>query len=63
MKSIHRGFLQAGANIIETNTLNSNKISQSDFNLENLVYELNFQNAKIAKELCEEFTLKEGKKK
>ena len=63
IKSIHRGFLEAGADIIETNTLNSNKISQSDFNLENLVYELNYQSAKIAKELCEEFTLKDGKKK
>ena len=63
IKSIHRGFLEAGADIIETNTLNSNKISQSDFNLENLVYELNYQSAKIAKELCEEFTLKDEKKK
>ena len=63
IKSIHRGFLEAGADIIETNTLNSNKISQSDFNLENLVYELNYQSAKIAKELCEESTLKDGKKK
>lgn len=63
IKSIHRGFLEAGADIIETNTLNSNKISQSDFKLENLVYELNYQSAKIARELCEEFTLKEGIKK
>ena len=34
---IHRGFLEVGADIIETNTLNSNRISQSDFGLENLV--------------------------
>lgn len=63
IKNIHRGFLEAGADIIETNTLNSNKISQSDFQLESLVYQLNYESAKIARELCEEFTLKDGKKR
>ncbi|GAB6170438.1 methionine synthase [Clostridium carnis] len=58
IKEIHRGFLEAGADIIETNTLNSNVISQSDFNLENLVYDLNYKSAKLAKELADEYTIK-----
>ena len=60
---IHRGFLEAGADIIETNTLNSNKISQSDFGLENLVYDLNYKSAKLAKKACEYFSEKDGKKR
>lgn len=63
VKSIHKEFLEAGADIIETNTLNSNKISQSDFHLENLVYDLNYRSAKIARELCDEFTIKDGKRR
>ncbi|WP_268873138.1 methionine synthase [Clostridium nigeriense] len=63
IKSIHKGFLEAGADIIETNTLNSNKISQSDFGLENLVYDLNYKSAKIARCLCNEFTIKDGRKR
>lgn len=63
IRNIHRGFLEAGADIIETNTLNSNKISQSDFHLEELVYQLNYESAKIARKLCDEFTLKDGKKR
>ncbi|GAA0759508.1 methionine synthase [Clostridium sartagoforme] len=60
---IHMGFLEAGADIIETNTLNSNKISQSDFGLESLVYDLNYKSAKLAKDACEEFYKKDGKKR
>ena len=63
IKNIHREFLEAGADIIETNTFNSNRISQSDFHLKELVYELNYTSAKIARELCEEFTYKDGKKR
>lgn len=63
IKSIHRGFLEAGADIIETNTLNSNKISQEKFHLEELIYKLNYESAKIARELCDEFKLKDGKKR
>ena len=63
IKYIHKGFLEAGADIIETNTLNSNKISQRDFHLENLVYDLNYRSAKIARELCDEFTIKDGKRR
>lgn len=60
---IHRGFLEAGADIIETNTLNSNKISQSDFGLENFVYDLNYKSAELAKKACEVFYKKDGKKR
>lgn len=60
---IHRGFLDVGADIIETNTLNSNRISQSDFGLENLVYDLNYKSAKLAKTACDDFSKKDGKKR
>ena len=53
IKDIHRAYLQAGADIIETNTFNSTSIAQSDYKLENLVYELNYSAAKIAKEAAE----------
>ncbi len=56
---IHRGFLDAGCDIVETNTFNSNAISQADYGLEGLVYELNFESARIAKRICEEFTAKD----
>ncbi len=56
IKSIHKKYLEAGADIIETNTFNGTSISQSDYKTENLVYEINFQAAKIAKEVADEFT-------
>ena len=58
IEDIHRSFLDAGCDILETNTFNSNTISQADYSLENLVYELNFEGARVAKRLCEEYTLK-----
>ena len=61
--AIHRGFLEAGADIIETNTLNSNKISQSDFELEDLVYKMNFESARLAKEACDDFYKRDGKRR
>ncbi len=63
VKNIHKGFLESGADIIETNTLNSTSISQRDFNLEELVYKMNYESAKIARELCNKFELKDGKKR
>ena len=50
IKAIHKEYLDAGADIIETNTFSSTSIAQADYNLESAVYELNFQSAKIAKE-------------
>ncbi|MDW8296568.1 MAG: methionine synthase [Raineya sp.] len=58
IQEIHRKYLEAGADIIETNTFNSTRISMADYYMEELVYELNFQSAKIAKEICQEFTKK-----
>ena len=58
IKEIHANFINAGADIIETNTFNSNATSQSDYGLENIAYELNFQSAKIAKEAAIESSKK-----
>lgn len=49
IKNIHIEYLKAGANIIETNTFNAQKISLADYGMESLAYELNFEAAKLAK--------------
>ena len=56
IKEIHRQYLEAGSDIIETNTFNGTSISQSDYLTENHAYEINFQAAKIAKEATDEYT-------
>ncbi len=56
---IHRAYLTAGADIIETNTFSANSISMADYKMEDLVYELNFESAKLAKEIALEFETKE----
>ncbi len=53
---IHREYLEAGADILETCTFNSTAVSQADYNLSELVYELNFEGARLARVLCDEFT-------
>ncbi len=53
---IHREYLEAGADILETCTFNSTAVSQADYNLTELVYELNFEGARLARRLCDEFT-------
>jgi 5-methyltetrahydrofolate--homocysteine methyltransferase len=53
---IHRAYLEAGADIIETNTFNANRISQADYGLENAIWDLNFASAQLAKKAAEEFT-------
>ena len=55
IKEIHRGYLNAGADIIETNTFSSTSIAMEDYGLEDHVYELNYESAKIAKEVVSEF--------
>lgn len=52
IKAIHKEYLDAGADIIETNTFSGTSIAQGDYSLESAVYELNFQSAKIAKEVA-----------
>ncbi len=51
---IHRQYLQAGADIVETNTFNSTASSQADYGLEELVYELNVEAARLARKACDE---------
>ncbi len=55
IKDIHLAYLQAGADIVETNTFSATQASQSDYQLEDLTYELNVAGAKVAREACDEF--------
>ncbi len=55
IKAIHKEYLEAGADIIETNTFNAQRISLADYNMQSLAYEINFEAAKIAKEALEEW--------
>src|SRR2546425_1162704 len=55
IKNIHRQYLEAGADIIETNTFNSNVISLSDYKMESMVYELNLSGARLARQVADEF--------
>ncbi|MBL0096761.1 MAG: methionine synthase [Bacteroidetes bacterium] len=52
---IHKAYLEAGADIIETNTFNAQKISLADYKMESLSYELNFESAKLAKQAVQEW--------
>ena len=56
ISDIHEEYLIAGADIIETNTFNGTRISQSDYGLEDEVYEINFQAARIAKLVADKYT-------
>src|SRR5690554_5760616 len=56
---IHRGYLEAGADIIETNTFNATRVSQAEYGLEDVAYEINVEGARIARELCDEYTAKD----
>jgi 5-methyltetrahydrofolate--homocysteine methyltransferase len=55
IKDIHRQYFQAGADIVETNTFSGTWIAQADYSLEDAVYKINFESAKIAKEVANEF--------
>jgi 5-methyltetrahydrofolate--homocysteine methyltransferase len=55
IKEIHRQYFLAGADIIETNTFSGTSIAQSDYGLESAVYAINYESAKIAKEVAAEF--------
>ncbi|MCU0370500.1 MAG: methionine synthase, partial [Bacteroidales bacterium] len=56
IREIHTAYLEAGADIIETNTFNANAVSQADYGLESLAYELNLASARIARQCADEFT-------
>jgi 5-methyltetrahydrofolate--homocysteine methyltransferase len=62
IKDIHRQYFEAGADIIETNTFSGTTIAQADYHLEHVVYELNYQSARIAREVADEFTAREPHK-
>lgn len=55
IKEIHRAYLEAGADIVETNTFSGTWIAQADYDLQEAVYAINFESAKIAKEVTQEF--------
>ena len=56
ISEIHESYLEAGADLIETNTFNANSISQADYQMEHMVYNLNLKSAKIAKDISDRFT-------
>ena len=59
---IHREYLAAGADIIETNTFGSTTVAQADYGLEAIAYEQNVASARIAREVADEFTEREPEK-
>ena len=62
IKDIHRLYFEAGADIVETNTFSATTIAQADYHLEDAVYDLNYESAKIAREVADEFTKREPHK-
>ncbi|MEZ4810553.1 MAG: homocysteine S-methyltransferase family protein [Allomuricauda sp.] len=62
IEDVHRQYFEAGADIVETNTFSGTSIAMADYGMEELVYELNFESAKIAKQLAQEFTAREPHK-
>ena len=53
---IHKKYLQAGADIIETNSFNATRVSLADYQMEDLAYEINVVAAKIAKQACDQYS-------
>ncbi|MDG1685499.1 MAG: homocysteine S-methyltransferase family protein [Flavobacteriaceae bacterium] len=62
IKDIHVKYFAAGADIVETNTFSSTSIAMADYQMEKLAYELNYESAKLAKEVADLFTAKEPQK-
>ena len=58
IRDVHAKYFEAGADIVETNTFSGTTIGMADYHLEDIVYELNYQSAKIAREVANEFTAK-----
>lgn len=56
IRDIHRSYLEAGADIIETNSFNGTQISMADYGMENLAYEINKSAAALARQVCDEVT-------
>ena len=62
IRDIHRQYFLAGADIVETNTFSGTTIAQADYHLEDAVYEINYESARIAKEVADEITAQEPHK-
>ena len=62
IEAIHRAYFEAGADIVETNTFNANKISQADYSLQSEAYAINYAAASIARKVADEFTAAEPEK-
>jgi methionine synthase I (cobalamin-dependent) len=58
IRGVHEAYLEAGADLVETNTFNSTRISQADYHLEHLAYELNREGARLARAACDAYTAK-----
>jgi 5-methyltetrahydrofolate--homocysteine methyltransferase len=56
VRSIHREYLQAGADIVETNTFSAQRISQADYGMADLSYEMNLESARLARLECDAMT-------
>jgi 5-methyltetrahydrofolate--homocysteine methyltransferase len=56
ISDIHRAYFEAGADIVETNTFNGTSIAMADYQMEGLAYELNFESAKVAREVADDVT-------
>ena len=62
IKEIHRKFFEAGADIVETNTFNANAISQADYGMEGIIYEMNVAAARLARDVADEIAQKDEDK-
>lgn len=62
ISEIHRQYLEAGADILETNSFNATTIAMADYDMSHLAARINFESARLAKTLCEEFTAKDPNK-
>ena len=62
IRDIHALYFEAGADIVETNTFSGTTIGMADYHMEHLVYELNYESAKIAREVADEYTAKNPNK-
>ena len=56
IRAIHREYLEAGADLVETNTFSAQRISQADYGMEDLAYEMNYSSARLAREACDAMT-------
>ncbi len=56
IKAIHRAYLEAGTDILETNTFNATRVAMADYQMEALAYDINVASARLAKQVAEEFS-------